>query len=168
MNPDHLVCGLAASLTDWQPAQFTRFLAWFDGGRGGEPRPPLRADHATLTITSRGARPGGIGECLMFASVPPGATPGGLLVLAELAQEFAPGILAAMRNRGEWMAMSVRGVTHGYGPGRDDDLWVGEVSLVSRIGQQADPGALVIDTGPGAAAAWELLTGSQPALARQG
>jgi hypothetical protein len=157
VNPDHLVLGLAASLGAWQPHQFTRFLAWHDSGRDGEPALPLRLNHEPAWITSHGAEPAAMGECLAFRSVPAGDSfPGGLLVLAVLYPEWAPPVLGGMR--GEWKAMSVGGAEHAA-PGEAGDLWLAEVSLVSKIGEQADEDALVIRTGRGAVTAWELLTG---------
>ena len=152
VDPDALVVGLAASLREWRPDQFTRFLGWFGHGADGE-QVPLRCDHEPWLITLQGRLPRDVGRCLRFASVPPaGDFPGGLLVLAGLYRGFAPSILRDMR-RGQWMAMSVGGVRY------DADLWLVEVSLVARVGDQADPGALVIGTGRDAADAWELLTG---------
>lgn len=152
VNVDHLVCGLAASLRDWEPRQFGRFLAWCGGSRDGEPM-HLLADHQRWLFTPHGKVSAVLGRCLQFAAVPAcGDFPGGLLVLAGLDPGRAAGVLASMR-AGRWTAMSVGGVTHG------DDLWCAEVSLV-RAGQQADPGALVIGTGRDAVAAWELLAGS--------
>jgi hypothetical protein len=155
--PEHLVCGLAASLGKWQAPQFSRFVAWVSGGRDGEPLPPLRCDHERYRVTGRGMESGDVGQCLAFASVAAGdGFPGGLLVLGALHPVWAPGILASM-GRGQWAAMSVGGVQHG------DDLWPVEVSLVSRMGDQADPNALIIGTGPAAASAWELPSGSPAA-----
>src|SRR6266566_3846783 len=105
-NPEHLVCGLAASLSGggWQPDQFARFLAWFGGGHDGEPVPVL-CDHEPFQVTPHGRESRAVGECLEFASVPArGAFPGGLLVLAELFPGWAPGILAGMRDRGQWLS----------------------------------------------------------------
>ena len=165
VNPDYLVTGLCASLRDWRPDQFTRFLGWLDAGRDGEPPVPLRLDHRTHLFTSRGGEPANVGECLKFRSVPATADgfPGGLLVLGVLYPDFAPGILGGMR-QGEWLAMSVRGAEHAY-PGRSDgDLWLGEVSLVSRVGDQLDADALLLGHGPGAVTVWELLSGEAVAL----
>jgi hypothetical protein len=104
-----------------------------------------------------------VGECLEFAAVPPwDGFPGGGAVLAALHPAWAPQILAGMRGLGQWLAMSVRGWGVSFGESRPD-LWVGEVSLVSKIGDQVDPGALVLGTGPEAASVWELLTGSPAA-----
>jgi hypothetical protein len=162
-NPEHLVLGLAASLREWEPRQFTRFLAWFGGGHDGEPV-ALLCDHEPFGVAPHGRESRAVGECLEFASVPAwGAVPGGLLVLAELYPGRAPGILADMRDRGRWMALSVGGVKDGL-PGHPADLWPVEVSLVSKVGDQLDPDALVIGTGPGAVTAWELLTGSPAVL----
>jgi hypothetical protein len=165
-NPEHLVCGLAASLSGgaWRPDQFTRFLAWFGGGHDGEPV-QLLCDHERWQVTPHGRESRAVGECLAFASVPAvGEVPGGLLVLAGLYPERAGQILADMRHRGRWLAMSVRGAEHGI-PGRPGDLWVCECSLVSRAGEQLDPSALVLAHGREAASVWELLTGSPPARA---
>ena len=152
VDPEHLVCGLAASLRLCEPRQFGAFLDWHGGGRYGEPPIPLRCDHQRW----RASRD--MGVCLEFASVPAaGDFPGGLVVLAALHPDFAPSLLRDMR-RGQWLAMSAAGVEDHF-PGERGDLLLTEVSLVSRIGEQADPGALVIGTGRGAAAAWELLTG---------
>jgi hypothetical protein len=156
VDPGYLVCGLAASLHSWRPAQFARFLAWHGGGRDGEPALPLRCDHAAVRPMSHGVEAADVGRCLRFASVAASGTfPGGLLVLGVLAEPWAEGIAAAMAG-GQWRAMSVGGVTY------DADLWTAEVSLVAKAGDQADEGALVIESGPGAARCWELLTG-QPA-----
>ena len=156
-DPDRLVCGLAASLSSWQADQFTEFLAWHAAGRGGGPPVPLRADHVQYRVTSGGGQ-SAVGRCLRFASVPASGDgfPGGLLCLAELAEGWAETILAAMRGRGEWLAMSVRGQQYG------GDLLVREVSLVDKVGNQADPDALVAGYGPAAATVWELLTASNP------
>jgi hypothetical protein len=155
VDPEHLVCGLAASLHDWEPRQFAAWLRW--AGDGG-PLPPLLLDHEPALVTPRGAGPASAGTCLAFASVPPaGIFPGGLVVLAALHPDLAPSVLASMR-RGQWLAMSVRGGEDHF-RGERGDLFVTEVSLVSRVGAQADPGALVIDYGRDAALAWELLTG---------
>ena len=158
------MCGLAASLRAWEPRQFARFLDWSSGDRDGEPLLPLRLDHERIMV--RGAEPADVGTCLQFASVAAsGGFPGGLLVLAALHPDFAPSILGGMRSRGQFRALSVRGVEHGL-LDRGGDLWPVEVSLVSKIGDQADPGALVVGTGRDAAAAWELLTGSPAGAAR--
>jgi hypothetical protein len=162
VNPGNLVCGLAASLDGggWRPGQFSRFLAWASGGRDGEPLLPLRCDHERYRITGGGMESGDVGQCLQFASVEgTGGVPGGLLCLAALHPALAPGILGSMRSRGQWAAMSVRGVEHGD-LACGGDLWPVEVSLVSKMGDQADPDALVIGTGRDAVTAWELLTGS--------
>jgi hypothetical protein len=158
VDPEHLVCGLAASLggSGWRPDQFSRFLDWC--AYGGELL-PLLLDHQPALITPRSAEPATAGTCLKFASVAPaGDFPGGLLVLAALRPDFAPSILGSMRSHHQWMALSVRGVEYGL-LAHGGDLWFFEVSLVSKIGDQADPGALVIGTGRDAAAVWELLTG---------
>jgi hypothetical protein len=159
VNVDYLVCGLAASLRDWQPRQFAQFIGWCGGSRDGKPGEPvdLLADHQRWLFTPRGRVDAAVGRCLRFAAVAAsGDFPGGLLVLAGLSPERAAQVLASMR-AGQWGAMSVGGVEHGL-PGGPADLWPVEVSLV-RAGDQADAGALVIGTGRDALAAWELLTG---------
>lgn len=159
VNPDHLLCGLAATLDHWQPWQFVRFLSWNEWAGSDEPV-PLRLDHVPMRFRTWGAESGDIGTCLRFASVPAwDAFPGGLLVLAQLDRARAPQIHADMRNSGMWMAMSVRGVEHGDLDHGGGDLWVVEVSLVSKIGEQADPGARVLATGQDAAQCWETLSG---------
>jgi hypothetical protein len=158
-NPDRLVCGLCASLGEWESRQFRQFLDW--QAFGGEPV-PLLLDHQPALITPRSAEPANAGTCLGFASVAAsGGFPGGLLVLGALHPDSAPSILAGMR-RGQWLAMSVRGVEHGFA-GEPGDLWPVEVSLVSRVGAQLDPSALVLGYGREAASVWELLTGSPAA-----
>jgi hypothetical protein len=66
---------------------------------------------------------------------------------------------------GQWMCLSIRGEEERVLSDPAD--WPGilrlsEVSLVDHIGNQADPDALVLGSGPGALTVWELLTG-QPA-----
>jgi hypothetical protein len=164
VSPEYLVCGLAASLREWAPRQFAKFLAWMGGGRDGEPLPDLLLDHERWWITPHGRVDAGAGRCLQFASVEAtGGVPGGLLCLAALHPALAPQILGSMRSRGQWTAMSVHGVEHGD-LARGGDLWPAEVSLVSKIGDQADPDALVIGTGRDAVTAWELLSGLPAAV----
>ena len=154
--------GLAASLGPWEARQFSAFLAWHDAGRGGGPLLPLRLNHEAAWLTPRGMETATVGVCLQFASAPASrGFPGGLLVLACLDPAHAPGILAAMRGRGEWMCMSVGGVEDGF-RGERGDLWLSEVSLVDKIGNQADPDALVVSYGRSAVTAFELLTGERP------
>lgn len=149
-----MICGIAASLLCWQPANFTAFLTWVKGDRDGLPAPVLRHDHVKRNYTSHGPESADIGICLAFAAIPPiGEHPGGLGVLAELDPIHAPGILAAMRGLGQWGAMSI-GAAHDQ---RTGDVYPAEVSLVTR-GQQADEGALVIDYGATALRTWEFLT----------
>src|SRR5262245_43735379 len=103
-----MVCGLAASLGCWEARQFAAFLAWMDGGRDGEPLLPLRLNHETARVSSSGVEEANVGECLRFASAPASrGFPGGLLVLACLFPDWAPGIVAGMQARGDWLAMSV-------------------------------------------------------------
>jgi hypothetical protein len=159
-NPEYLVLGLAASLRAWQPGQFAKFLAWFGDGHDGEPV-PLRLNHEKWRVTSRGAEPANVGECLKFASVPADTTPGGLLMLGVLHPPFASGILDDMHNREQWRALSIGGAKHEWKDRREPgDLWLGEVSLVDAIGNQGDDDALVIADGRRAAVRWELLTGT--------
>lgn len=154
VSPEHLVTGLCASLGGWRPDQFEEFLAWFAAGHDGGPL-PLRLDHHKWRTTPRGAEAADVGECLRFASVPASeGFPGGLLVLAALFPDFAPPVLGGMRSYGQWLALSVGGQEYGA------DLLIREVSLVDKVGNQADPDALVIGTGHRAVAAWELLTGT--------
>ena len=160
-NVEHLVVGMAASLSGggWQAEQFRCFLRWHNGGRDGGPLLPLLLDHQAHWFRSHGTVAANVGECLAFASVPAwDGFPGGLLVLAGLYPASAPQILRDMRNGG-WMAMSIRGWEHSL-PGAPGDLWLKEVSLVSKIGDQVDPAALVFGTGREALAVWETLTGS--------
>jgi hypothetical protein len=166
-HADRLVCGLCASWACWKPVQLEAFLKWFATGRDGAARPPLRADHTAARFYSYGRESGDIGACLDFAAVPgSGHFPGGVLVLAELDADYGASVLASMRGSGQWGAMSIGGLLSTWDDAPDDttgDVWIREVSLVSRIGDQADPGALVIATGPDALAAWELLTGRRAA-----
>ena len=165
VDPEHLVAGLAASYCDWRPDQFSRFLEWCGDGRDGEPRLPLFCDHEQWRFTSHGRESADVGVCLEFAAVPPWTGfPGGLAVLAALHPARAPQILRDMRDRGQWTAMSIGGVASSIGECQPD-LWVGEVSL-TRPGDQADEGALVLGTGPDAAEVWELLTGDPAAVLR--
>lgn len=156
-----MVVGVAASLHDWRPEQFTRFLGWWDAGHDGESL-ALRVNHEPHRYTPGGVVAADVGVCRQFASVPAGgAFPGGLVVLGELYTERAPHILADMRYRDGWGAMSVSGVRE------RGDLWVVEVSLCRR-GEQADEGALVLGAGREAASVWELLTGQPAAVGAVG
>jgi hypothetical protein len=162
-DPQNLVCGLACSLANWRPDELENAAA-----RSGD-RVPLRCNHEDFAAVISGPGAADVGRVLRLAYVPPtgDGLPGGLLVLAEVSAIHAPWILAGMRNRGEWMAMSIRGKTYEWPsdpPGTPRALELHEVSLVSRVGEQADENALVLGSGPAALTVWELLTGEAVTL----
>jgi hypothetical protein len=163
LDPARAVCGLAASLTSGWTMEELQMAA--RDAREAAPVPMLRDHRQDLHITGGDAVFADAGRWLRFAAVPGTGDgfPGGLLVLGDL---FPPSavLLRDMETAGQWLSLSVRGQeSRPVSAPPDWPRWLKltEISLVDRIGNQRDPDALVIGTGPGALTVWELLTGTR-------
>jgi hypothetical protein len=162
-DPARLVCGLAASLSY---GKWTLEELQICARAAQEAAPvPMRRNHQQDLHVSGGVAFTDTGRWLRFAAVPGTGDgfPGGLVTLGEV-YPVSAGLLRAMAI-GQWMCLSIRGEEERVLSDPAD--WPGilrlsEVSLVDHIGNQADPDALVLGSGPGALTVWELLTG-QPA-----